>query len=204
MIRFFLAGACACLLALGGCASAPLTAVIHHYTLGGPTTMTGHAAAAGHEVLQIARIHVPTWLADTGMDYRLDYRHANRLAVYGYSDWAAAPAQLLEALLQQTLARADDWRAVIGPDNPAHANVSLHLRLNDFSQHFATPDHSTGVVDATATLIDAADGHVIAQKHFHIDAAAPSADAQGGAEALGEASRQLAGQLERWLGLRKR
>lgn len=193
-------GACALLLA--GCMSNKSTRTLHHYTLGSPTSaVTGAHPVRNDEqrTLKIARFIVPTWLAGTDMYYRLSYRDDGRLAPYGYSDWAAPPATLLEPQVQHVLAAGGGWRAVLGPHNPAKADVSLHVRIDDFSQAFASANQSAGVIDATATIMDNSDSNVIAQKHFHIEVPASSADAQGGAKALSQASRKFAQQLQRWL-----
>jgi cholesterol transport system auxiliary component len=155
------------------------------------------AANPNGKILEVAQISVPEWLSGTAMYYRLDYRDDNQLAAYAQSDWIAPPAAMLEPILRRSLA-GGGWRAVIGPRNPATADASLQLRLDDFSQAFAQPGESEGVLDATATLIDSHNDRVIAQKHFHVEVAAATADAQGGAEALAEASRKFAAQVQGW------
>lgn len=194
---------CACTLALGGCMHSTKADFPQHYALGG----TAHVAQAnrqtstpGQKILQIARIAAPDWLEGTAMYYRLDYQYDGRLSAYGRSDWIAPPATLLEPRIQSAIAAGGGWRAVIGPGNPANADASLQLQLNDFSQAFSGPGQSVGILDATATLIDNHDDSVAAQKHFHIEVAAHSADASGGAKALSEASEQFAAQVQRWLG----
>ncbi|HET7267651.1 MAG TPA: ABC-type transport auxiliary lipoprotein family protein [Oleiagrimonas sp.] len=196
---------CASALLLSGCMSTGQTRTVQHYALGAPvaTPAGAHPAASGErDVLKVARVTVPPWLAGTDMYYRLDYRDGGQLSAYGQSDWAAPPATLLEPWVQAALSASGQWRAVVGPRNPATADVSLHLRLEDFSQIFASPEQSTGVIDATATLLDNADASVVAQKHFHVTVPSPSADARGGATALREASHALARQISRWLGTR--
>lgn len=190
---------CACALVLGGCMNTTRTRFTTHYTLGEPAPAIA-SARHGQKVLRISRISVPPWLEGTTMHYRLDYRHDNRLAAYGRSDWIAPPATMLEDLIRNTIAAGDNWRAVIGAGSTATADADLHLQLENFSQVFAQPDQSAGLIEATATLVDDGDGSVMAQKHFRVEIAAPTPDAQGGAKALGEASRQFATQLERWLG----
>lgn len=208
MTRFTLHGhtrfvaACACAMFLGGCVHATQPVQVHHYDLGTSTTATsGSENRTGRtgKVLRVARISVPQWLVGTGMHYRLDYRNDRQLAVYAHSDWAAPPAALLETVIQDVLATHGDWRAVVGPGSPATADASLHIRLDDFSQAFSQPHDSAGVIDATATLIGDHGDKVLAQRHFHVEIATETPDAQGGVAALAEASRHLATLLQRWL-----
>lgn len=188
-----------CLLALGGCGAASRQNVVpRHYTLGqlapAATQTPSHSNGA---TLRIARIEMPAWLQDTGLYYRLAYRHDNVVAAYANSDWAAPPADMLEQRLRSALA-GSDWRAVVGPGSNAQADFTLYLRLDDFSQVFTAPAQSFGVLDATATVVAASDD-VVAQRHFHVRVAAPSADAAGGVKALDAASRDFARQVRDWL-----
>lgn len=191
----------ACMLLLGGCMHSTKAQFTRHYGLGTPAaapTGENHATGANGKILEVAQISVPEWLSGNAMYYRLDYQNDDRLAAYAQSDWIAPPASLLEPILQRALA-GGDWRAVVGPRNPANADVNLQLRLDDFSQAFAQPGDSNGVLDATATLIDNHSDSVIAQKHFHVEVTAATADAQGGAKALAEASRKFAARLQGWV-----
>ncbi len=198
MNRIWLAIA-ACLW-LGGCGTGTRPAFPHHYTLAAPApAATPSRQEPGLGTLHVARIDAPPWLQDNGLHYRLAYRHDDRIAAYAQSDWVAPPGQMLGALVRRGLAAGTAWRVVTGPGNPAAADASLHLRLDDFSQVFTGPARSFGVLDATATLVDESDGHAIAQKHFHVRAAAPGADAPGGVEALNRASRTFAARLRQWL-----
>lgn len=189
-------------LLLGGCVHATRSGVIHHYDLGATVAATAsdHPAAnhAG-KVLQITAIATPPWLAGTGMHYRLHYRDDQRLAQYAQSDWIAPPATLLEPILRSAIAAGGDWRAVIGPHAPAQADTTLHVRLDDFSQVFSEPHDSAGVIGATATLVDNHEDRVMAQRHFHVEVAAPAPDAAGGVKALAEAGRELAALIRYWL-----
>lgn len=189
---------CACALILVGCMNTTRTRFTNHYTLG-ESTPANTAAHHGQAVLRISRIAVPPWLEGTAMHYRLDYRHDNRVAAYGRSDWVAPPATMLEDLIRNTVAAGGDWLAVVGPGSTAMADADLHLQLENFSQVFAQPDQSAGLIEATATLVDSRDASVMTQKHFRIEVPASTPDAQGGAKALGEAGRRFATQLERWL-----
>lgn len=190
----------ASLLLLGGCVHSTKAEFTRHYGLGTPASLPANGsgtASVNGKILEVAQISMPEWLTGNAMYYRLDYRNDDRLAAYAQSDWIAPPASLLEPILRRALA-GGGWRAVVGPRNPATADASLHLRLDDFSQAFTQPGESKGIIDATATLIDSHNDSVIAQKHFHIEVPSSTPDAQGGAKALAEASRKFATQLRRW------
>lgn len=192
----------ACVLMLTGCA--PLSsrqAFTQHYTLTGASASTppASAAASRQATLQIARITAAPWLQGTALYYRLDYRDDNRIAKYAQSDWVSPPARLLEQVIRNAIVRGGAWRVVAGPAGPARTDFSLHIGLDDFSQAFASPEQSRGVLDATATLVDNRNGNAIAQKHFRVEEAAPSGDARGGVKALNQAAARFTAELERWL-----
>lgn len=190
-----------CTLALGGCASVTRPAAYpQRYTLAAPPPATRATSQPAHDAtLEVARVSVPAWLAGDGLYYRLDYGNRRRVAAYADSAWAAPPADMLQQLVRNTLAGAGGWRAVVGPGSNAQAQVTLQVDVEDFSQVFTTPQASFGVLDATATLVDAASTRVTAQRSFHLRVAAPTPDAAGGVAALGTASRDFARQLQAWL-----
>ena len=191
----------ACLLMLAGCAQlSSRQSFPKHYTLtGSPAPAQQAPGATSQATLQVARITVAPWLQGTALYYRLDYRRDDRIATYAQSDWVSPPARLLEQIIRNAIARDGTWRVVTGPAGPARTDFGLHIGLDDFSQAFASPGQSRGVLDATATLVDNRNGNAIAQKSFHAEAAAPSADAQGGVKALNHAALQFTAELEQWL-----
>jgi len=195
----FALGAC---LLLAGCAQLSSRQTFpKHYTLAASPASTPPAADAAprRATLQVARITVAPWLQGTALYYRLDYRHDDGIATYAQSDWVSPPARLLEQALRKAIAREGAWRVVTGPAGPARTDFSLHISLDDFSQAFASPGESRGVLDATATLVQNRNGNAVAQRHFHVESAAPSANAQGGVNALNHAALQFTAELERWL-----
>lgn len=192
-----------CVLVLGGCAQLSSRQTFpRQYTLSAPASSSPQPSRGKPDrnaTLQVARIDVTPWLDGTDLHYRLDYRHDNRVAAYAQSDWLAPPATLLEPLVEDAIAGGDAWRAVTGPTGPAQTDFSLHIRLDDFSQVFTSPQQSYGALDATATLVDNRSGSTVAQRHFHIQAPAPTADAEGGVKALNQAALQFIGGLGQWL-----
>ena len=188
-----------CTLALGGCGAASRQNVVpRHYMFGGSAPAATQTSPHPHgAILRIARIEMPAWLQGTGLYYRLAYRNRNVIAAYANSDWAAPPAGMLEQRLRSALADGG-WRAIVGPASTTQADFTLHVSVDDFSQAFTSPDESFGVLDAAVTL-DGANDALVAQRHFHFRAAAPTADAAGGVKALDAASRDFARQLRDWL-----
>lgn len=188
-----------CLLALGGCGAASRQNIVpRHYTLGPPApAATQTASHSNGPILRIAHIEMPAWLQGTGLYYRLAYRNGAVIAAYANSDWAAPPAGMLEQRLRDALANGG-WRGIVGPASTTPADFTLQVNVDDFSQVFTAPGKSFGVLDATVTL-DGANDALVAQRHFHFRAAAPTADAAGGVKALDAASRDFARQLRDWL-----
>lgn len=187
-------------LVLSGCAGASRPAVFpRHYALATAAASVPTTRAPAAATLRVARVSVPAWLDGTGMYYRLAYRADDGIAAYAESDWVAPPADMLEALLRNTLAAGAGWRAVVGPGSPAQSACTLQVRIDDFSQVFASPQDSVGRLVATVTLLDGQSDKVIAQRPFRIEVPAPRADAAGGVAALNRASRQFADAVRAWL-----
>ncbi|HET7587767.1 MAG TPA: ABC-type transport auxiliary lipoprotein family protein [Gammaproteobacteria bacterium] len=188
---------------LAGCFGGSQPVLTEHFTLAGrasaqPAPAAGAAPAEGR-ILRIAEISAPNWLDSTNLYYRLAYRNDARISAYSRSDWVAPPPVLLGNVLQSTLASAGQWRAILGPSDVNQADVALRVELNDFEQAFTGQDQSAGVLDATVTVVSNERNRILAQRHFHIEKPAPSADAAGGVQALSEASRAFAMKVRDWL-----
>jgi len=81
----------------------------------------------------------------------------------------------------------------------AAASCLLRFELQEFSQVFDAPTQSRGVLQGTASLIDARKQR-IAGRDFLIEQPAASQDARGGVDALVAAGSTLSSQLADWLG----
>lgn len=151
------------------------------------------------QTLRIARLGAPAWLDSTNLYYRLAYAEAAQISPYARARWIGTPPALLERFLQQRLAATGLWRAVIGANDDARADLTLRLRLVEFEQVFTAPNVSHATVVLQATLVDERLARVIAQRDFRSRVRAPSADAIGGIAALRRASVRLSASLVRWL-----
>ncbi|MFT3850042.1 MAG: ABC-type transport auxiliary lipoprotein family protein [Propionivibrio sp.] len=184
---------CVCLLLaaslLAGCAVNPDNGrSMAVYDFGLPAARTG----SGEEWPRLAlEVVSPPWFDALNVDYRLAYDDPLKQREYSGSRWAGAPGVLLAQRLRQRLGMAS------ASGNVA-ANCLLRFELQEFSQVFESPAQSRGVLQGTASLIDARKQR-IAGKSFLIEKPAASQDARGGVDALVAAGSELAAELAVWL-----
>lgn len=183
----------AVVLALGGCSVS--SQKVH-------TTATydlGAAPAAGTRPipasLMIADIEAPQWLQGRAILYRLAYQNDKQLQPYANSKWVAPPTELLSLRLRQYFASSQ----TSNPQDRTRTSFMLRIELETFEQVFASPSSSQGVLRAKATLIDAVERRLLAQKTFSIEQASRSPDAPGGVAALSTASEQLLEAVHGWV-----
>ena len=188
------------MLGLGGCSvlsgggSYPT-----HYTLdAGSSDSANTSLPSSGYTLDLRPVSAPDWLGSKRMLYRLDYADNAQLSAYTQSSWADAPARLVGDNLGDALSRSGLFSAVLG-DASGRADLALQVELSDFSQHFSSSNASRGRISATATLLRADNGQVIAQKHFESTAPATSANAAGGVAALTKADTRLDREIRAWL-----
>jgi cholesterol transport system auxiliary component len=137
-------------------------------------------------------VRAPHWFDSPAIEYRLLYEEPLKLRSYSASRWAGAPGQLLAQRLRQQL-------GVVGANaGQTAASCLLRFELQEFSQLFATPQRSRGLLQGSAILLDAR-RRILAEKAFASEHASPSADARGGVMALAAASDALGRQLGDWL-----
>lgn len=174
------------LLALASCSSfgrLPAGIVIHDF--GAP-----HAASYVPRVpLRLIEVRSPSWLGSSAMQYRLAGGQDPRRLVYLENRWAAAPPELIEAVLKRafSLARAEGGGCL------------LRVDLDEFSQVFDTPTQSHGLVEARASLISPRADAILAQERLSYRVPAAQPNARGGAMALRDASLMLAAGVDQWL-----
>ncbi len=157
----------------------------------------GLASAAGEQRHAAVSIAVPDIEAAPPLDsnafgYRLNYSAANQPRTYADSEWSTAPANLITRAVRIRL--ADQFYVAQTPFELA--DFTLLVTLDEFTQVFDSPQASAGVVRLRATITR--DGRIVAQRTFSERSSALSADAAGGASALGEASHAALEALAGW------
>jgi len=154
--------------------------------------------------LIVGEIEASPALDSSAMLYRLSYANPQQLRPYTQARWSMPPAQLLR---QRLRARLGEHHALLNAGDSllssakTTALLNLRLELEEFSQLFDTPEHSTGLLRLRATLtqISPTGQQLIAQRSFTLQRPAPSPDAPGGVQALTEASEAVALEVGAWV-----
>lgn len=174
---------------LAGCAVGPDSGrSVGVYDFGLPATRSGADGEWPRVALEVVS---PPWFDSLNVDYRLAYDDPLKQREYSGSRWAGAPGVLLSQRLRQRLGMAS-------ATGNAAVDCLLRFELQEFSQVFDSPTESRGVLQGSASLIDARKQR-IAGKSFSIEKTATSQDARGGVDALVAAGSDLASQLAVWL-----
>lgn len=147
----------------------------------------GPFAAGKATPVSVASVEVtaPSWLAGSGIQYRLAYANAARRFEYGESRWTAPPGELLGRVLEARLAGQGSGRC------------RLFVELDEFVQVFESPSGSHWRVMARGAL--QAGSVVVARRSFPVSSAAPSPDARGGVAGAAAAVAELSDQLAEWI-----
>jgi cholesterol transport system auxiliary component len=155
------------------------------------------AASAPAQASLRAAIALPEIEAGSGLDspallYRLQYQDAQQLRPYAHARWSVPPAQLVRARLRDALLTQG---AVLSSEG--NTPWVLRVELDEFSQIFASPEASLGLVRLRASLLK--NEQLIGQTTVLARANAPSQDAAGGVKALTAATDDAVRQLSAWL-----
>lgn len=191
--------------ALSGCKALPqrpARQVLYDF---GPAAPEQAAGAPARAALVLPEVEASGILETPALLYRLGYEDPNQLRPYAFARWSAPPGQLLRQRLRDVLGRE---RAVL--DASAAAALTrrggspppvLRVELEEFSQVFASPSDSQGVLRLRCTLLDNTSGgeRLVAQRSFSVQRPAPTADAPGGVRALAQATDAAAQDIAAWL-----
>lgn len=143
----------------------------------------------------LTEIQVPNSLEGTSMLYRLLYENKQELRPYAQSRWSMPPAQLLK---QRVKAHINQQGGAVLTTSDGVKNLPmLRIELEEFSQHFSSPQQSQVQLRWRASLIN--QNQLIAQKIFQAQTTCDSADAKGGAKAMPQASDRTITELIAWL-----
>jgi cholesterol transport system auxiliary component len=164
------------------------------FDFGPPTAPVDISGRVSNFDVTVYEINAPAWMDHSSMYYRLAYRNASNPMVYAHSQWIMSPSALLTQTLRSKLAQLDVRRA-----KPAVAGTlvfTLRSELVEFEQIFDQPTRSRGVIRLRAVL-DGTDQRL--QRTFMVEKPAPTADAAGGATALGQCADELAALIAQWI-----
>jgi cholesterol transport system auxiliary component len=129
-------------------------------------------------------VSVPSWLAGTGMQYRLLFAEPSRRLDFAESAWTAAPAELLRQSLAIRFGAGGKGRC------------RLHVDLDEFAQLFDSAVESRFVVEGRVAL--SADQDTLSSRRFSIVEKTGTADARGGVAAAAKAVGRLEEDLGSW------
>jgi len=166
------------------------------YDLGAPRTDDIAGGKIINVSLLVHNVMAPFWLDTPAIIYRFK-QDAGRQQSYADSRWVASPAALLTQRLRDRFTQASTG-GVIGVADGVRADYILRVELEDFAQVFDRADASRGVIMARASLVDATRRVLVAQKNFTFEHAAATPNAQGGVQALTEASDGLIDAIITW------
>ena len=197
-------------LLLGACSALPdkpMRAALYDF---GPGPLSSPAATRQAPLPPLALSDIATAggaLDNQAVLYRLAYADAQQLRPYSQARWSMPPALLVRQRLREALGReravftAGEGPALNRSATPGVVPRTLQLELEEFSQLFATPGSSTGLIRLRATLVENSSGgeKLLAQRNFTVQRPAPSQDAPGGVRALTAATDAAIEEIATWL-----
>lgn len=194
---------------LAGCSALPDKPVRANLYDFGPGSLTAEPTTRQAPLPALAIDDISTSggaLDNQAVLYRLTYQNAQELRPYTLARWAAPPAQLVHQRLREQLGQRRsifDARGGLALNRSQNAVLPLLLRLDleEFSQVFTAAEASVGLIRLRATLIEQAFSgeKLIAQRSILVQRPAPSADAQGGVQALRQATDAAIEEIDLWL-----
>lgn len=183
-------------LILSACATPQPPAPKAVYDFGPVLSMPALAASTASSTRQLT-VALPEIEAGAGLDsaallYRLQYADGQQLRPYAQARWSVPPAQLVRARLRDALAQQMNVLSTEGI-----TPWVLRVELDEFSQLFASPESSQGLVRLRVSLLS--NDKLTAQTSIIARANAPSQDAAGGVRALTAATDDAVRQVSVWL-----
>lgn len=161
------------------------------YDFGSALQAPSSAATARSAVIALPEIEAGAGLETPALLYRFQYANDQQLRPYAQARWSVPPAQLVRARLRDAL-------SVQGPvlSTEGVAPWTLRVELDEFSQVFASPESSQGLLRLRASLFKGQ--QLAAQTTVLTQASAPTQDAPGGVRALTAATDDAVRQIAAW------
>lgn len=166
---------------LAGCAFKPASEEPARFGLPDPSV-------GGNRFLRAVTVLGPSWLAGPDMVYRLAYQDGERRRVFALSRWHAPPMEMLERYLARSLT-----------GQGAAGSCRLRVDVDQFHQEFERPDASQAVIEVRLTLLGKSGASLLGRHSLRVTHPSTTADAGGGAAALGLAAGDLSQAIGRWL-----
>ena len=171
-------------------------AELAHYDLGiDPPPAT---RARLQRSLSLDEVSAGAWLQKPALLYRLAYRDPARLQAYSLSRWIAPPAMLVTQRLRVALSVAVERGVTMSADGQPTERL-LKVELDAFEQVVQAPNSSHALVRTRASLMNAGDRRLRAQRSFGVEEVCPSVDAEGAVIALRRATDTLLAEMLEWL-----
>ena len=174
-------------------APAPLPVAVYDFGIEPPA----RAQARLNTSLALDDVSAPSALQSTAILYRLAYRDGAQVQPYSRARWAAVPAALVQQRLRQAFGASAE-RGVSVLSDGVRSTFILRVELDSFVQVIESPDAARGIVRLRASLIDAAERSLRAQRTFETEQPAPSVDAPGAVRSLSAATDAVIAQLIEW------
>lgn len=149
------------------------------------------AAKALPTALRVGETRGPDWLDNDALYYRLLYAQRQQTQPYANSRWVMSPLRLFDERLRNAVAARGQ---VVGYGDTLLPFLSVDIV--EFSQVFDSPAASRGVVQVRASIFRGR--ALLAQQSFQVEQPAPTPDAQGGVQALAQASDRAIAQVLDW------
>lgn len=181
-------------LLLAGCSST--TPSVREYTIL-PAYPPQYALSTQSDIsLRIAPTKSIASLASKEFYY---LREPSQTGTYLYSRWSDTPTSMIERSLISSLQERRLFAALLPASSSASADLILESELHAFYHRFRKNGESEGLIDITYRLVEAKNKSVIASKRFVILSPSLSANAEGGVNALTNATRDLTLETTLWL-----
>lgn len=195
--------------ALGGCSALPSSSSQPtRFDLGTLPQLAATPAAAAVAFPSIAMDDIQAVVQSensTVVLYRLPYADGQALHTYAYARWSQPPAVLVQQRIREIVGRDRTVLSAEGGALPPMVQGKpvpvLQLSVEEFSQQFASPQDSAGVVRLRATVVQPRRGgdQLLGQRIFSARQPAKSANAAGGVSALALAVNEVGEQMRQWL-----